>query len=78
LTSLEAFFLSFPHDETFPIKKDSCLKKLDEFGGKGFLRPQKKYATKRNYMKKIRAPIAPLSGMLLENGFCKPAYGGKQ
>jgi hypothetical protein len=78
LTSLEAFFFSFPHDETFLIKKDYRLKKLDGFGGKGFLQPQLNSATRRDYNQKASSPGPTSSGMLLEKESCNPANGGKQ
>jgi hypothetical protein len=74
----KAFHFSFPHDETFPIKQDCGLKKLDGFGGKGFLQPRRKSATPRDSIQKTLKPDPPSSGMFFEKGFCKPVHGGKQ
>lgn len=52
----EAFHFSFPHDETFPIKQDSRLKKLDGFGGQGFPQPRRKSATPRDSIQKNLNP----------------------
>jgi hypothetical protein len=57
----EAFFFSFPHYETFPIKQDCRLKKLDGFGGKRFLRPRLNSATPRDSIQKTLNPDHPFS-----------------